>query len=115
MELMIAWWPMASFIVSLMLVVLTGMLALRGHYKRALALGVIWAILVIFSPIKIDGTESRKARQLETVQATAYHSQHTVEAIPAVTVHKLTFAERMAQEYARSAAANQRITDEISK
>ena len=114
MEFTYAWLPAVKLLVTLVLLVGLFLLLKSKHYRTAGALAVIWTLFLYLAPIKIDGTESKAAHRAEVIQENAYHEAHALsETVKAVETKKLTFAERMAAEDARSKAANQVVTDDI--
>ena len=112
MEFMIAWYPAAKFFTFLTVLVIFILLLRRKSYKAATAWISIWSIFLYLAPIKIDGTESKKAHRIEVQQATQYHQQISTRTAEVIT-SKPSFEERMAAEEARSAKANKVVQDEI--
>ena len=114
MELMIAYWPAAKLFAMAMVLAVALLLYKTKYHKLNIAWGLLWATFFYLAPVKIDGTETKAAHRVEVTQENAYHEAHALsETIRPVETNKLTFAEQMAAEDARSKAANQVVTDDI--
>jgi len=95
MELMVAWFPLAKFLVTVSAFLILGALLYYKHFKTAATVVVVLALLLIFAPIKYDGTASKTAHQQEEALSSSYHEAHSAEVIPPIHVKELSFEEKM--------------------
>ena len=115
MEFMIALYPAAKLLAGVIVILLLLWLIKRRQIEAAIAVGTLTALLLYLSPVKIDGTEARKAHRVEQQAVMSYQEVRAVSPTnPKVEAHKPTFAERMAAEDARSVKANKVVTDSIN-
>jgi len=114
MDITLIWFPLLKFIVTAGL--------LYGVYyffsKKNTAIGIWYLVLIgifwAFMPIKYDGTNSvERSKSTQKMRTAEY--RNVVKTTEVVHTKKPTFAERMAAEEARSAEANQKVTNEIVK
>ena len=114
MELAFAWYPIAKFLVSLVLFGLIIFTALKEHYKTAGVIAVVYLILSIFSPVKIDGTNSVSTNKKMSMERTNEYRivESESKGLPLPPPPK-SFAERLADEEARSALANKKLEQEL--
>ncbi len=112
MDLTFAWFPIAKGITLLILLVTLVVLARKKWYRTAFTLGAVMLALSIYSPVKIDGTNTRLNHKTTHTERTAEYSDVARDAV-VVKTEKETFAERMAKEAARSKSENEGIKNEI--
>ena len=114
MELYLAYFPALRLAVIVIIMLIVGFLFYKKWYKTSVAVGLVAVVFSILAPLKYDGTNTVERSKATQKMRTAEYSDvsNTVEV---VHTKEPTFAERMAEEDARSAAANQKVTDEIVK
>jgi len=112
MEFMVSIYPLAKFIAIALVFLIIILLIKNKHYKSALALWLIWNMFLIFSPIKIDGTNTKTAHSIEIREADSYHRSTALnEENVKVETPEISFEEKMKLEAARSANEIKNIQD----
>ena len=114
MDVMVGWFPIAKLIIAVFLVGVNIYLYRKGKQRLAVTMFVILLVLFWFAPVKYDGTNTKQNHQRTVTERTNEYREVAHEAV-VVTTKKKTFAERMAEEEARSQKENQKVQDEISK
>ncbi len=112
MEMMYAWFPIAKGIVIFVMLATIVFLVRKRWYKASFVFGAVMIALAIYSPVKIDGTNTKAHHKVTHAERTAEYIDVAEEAV-VVTTKKETFQERMAKEDARSKEKNKDIMYEI--
>lgn len=112
MSYMGAYYPVVIGLIGLIYITMIYFVGKKGMFKTAVAMSLFGAFMVIYGPIKIDGTNTKKNHQVTSKQRTAEYVEVT-STRKVVETTKPTFAERMAAEEARSDKATLKTRDEI--
>jgi hypothetical protein len=112
MSYMGAWYPMVILVISLMYIMVIYIMAKKGYTSIAIGLTIVGTIFVLFGPVKIDGTNSKRNHLETSKQRTVEYIEVQKEAVVIKTT-KPTFEERMQMETLRSEKANKVVKDEI--
>lgn len=114
MEFMYSWYPMVATIAGIIYGIAVYIVGKKGHVKTALAMVAFAIFMIIFKPVRIDGTKTQEFHNTNVKQRTVEYKGVQKEA-EIVKIKKPTFQERLDAEAARAKKANQEIKDEIYK
>ena len=114
MNFMIAYFPAIRFAISIFALFLIYFSFRKGFKKTGYTIAIAIILFLVLSPLKYDGTKTKEYHQLSHRERSTqynYISDHSEKKV----TKKKTFAERMAEESARSKQQNQEIKDDILK
>ena len=80
MDLMLAYFPIVKGIVIFIMVLVLVLLVRKGWYRTSFVLGATMVALAIYSPIKIDGTNTSRSHKTTSAERTAEYIEVADEA-----------------------------------
>ena len=112
MDFMYAYFPLIKGAIGLMMVLAIYLSFKKGYKKLGFGLLAFALVFTWYSPVKVDGTNTKLNHKLTHAERTTEYNDVADEAVVVVT-KKETFAERMAKEDERSKSKSKEIADEI--